>query len=266
MTEGNTMKWLQFGNIFTFVLMVVMNALANILPINGKETGEISDFYANLFAPAGVTFSIWGVIYLLLAAFVIYQLGWWNGGKMSPVARSVSPYFIISSIANAAWILCWHYDWLELSLVLMVIILLCLIAIHRITHAADLSRQDRFFVRLPFSVYFGWITVATIANVTTLLVSWKWDGFGIAESVWTVIVLLVGLLISGIIVYRYRNMAYGFVIVWAYLGIIIKHQTDRPLGFGGEYGGIILTASLSIAVMLILIINAGWQRRKASQG
>jgi hypothetical protein len=261
-------QWLQFWNVFTFVLMVVMNALANIIPINGMETGAISDKYGNLFAPAGITFSIWGVIYLLLASFIVYQIGWLTSGSMPQLAKKISGLFILSSVANAAWILCWHYELLALSLVVMIVLLISLIAINRIiqqqlAEEGSLSRQDRMFIRLPFSVYFGWITVATIANVTAMLVSWGWNGWGIPDAVWTIGVVIVGLAISGTVVYRNRDIAYGLVIVWAYIGIVIKHMTEAPVGFGGQYGDVIAVVSLSIVIMSVLLIYVAWLNRRS---
>ena len=178
--------------------MVTVNALANILPLNGLTTGEVSDSYPNLFAPAGITFSIWGVIYLGLAGFILYQLGAFKGksGINQEVIMKIGHYSRISSLANTAWIFSWHFKLIQLSLVLMVVILVCLIKINTRLHAMDLRIKEKIFVRIPFSIYFGWITVATIANVTVFLVSIGWDGWGLSERVWTIIALGLGLIIS----------------------------------------------------------------------
>ena len=170
-------------NTVFFVLMVLVNALANILPIGGVNTGQVSDSYPNLFAPAGITFTVWGVIYVLLALFILYQWGAFKGksGAGMEAALRIGPYFILSSAANIAWIFSWHYNIIPLSLALMIVILVTLIRAYQKINAGALSFKEKIFVRLPFSIYFGWITVATIANVTTLLVYLGWGGFGIGE-------------------------------------------------------------------------------------
>jgi hypothetical protein len=219
-----------------FLLMVLVNALANTLPINGVQTGEVSDSFPNLFAPAGITFAIWGLIYLLLAGYSLYQIGLFQKKDSvlnGELVRKIGILFSVSSLANILWIFAWHYYKIPLTMVLMIIILVCLIMINLETRKYNLSLRDKFFVRLPFSIYFGWITVATIANVTTLLVSIGWDGFGISEPVWTVIIIVVGLAIAVLTIIRNKDIAYGLVIIWAYIGILIKHTAET--GFAGAY-------------------------------
>jgi hypothetical protein len=257
--------WLKIFTTITFLLMVTVNALANIIPINGVGTGEVSDSYKNLFAPAGLTFSIWGVIYLLLAGFILYQFSIFRQNKStskqdiysSDVLRKVAVYFSISSIANTAWIFAWHYKYIGLSMLLMIVILVCLILI-----AQALSKENlkgNFFIRLVFGVYFGWITVATIANATTLLVSLGWDGFGISEVIWTIIIIAVGVIIGIATMLKFKDIPYGLVIIWAYFGILIKHTS--PDGFNGKYPAIITTVIVSIIALFIaevlLVIKQG---------
>lgn len=166
--------WVKALAAVTYVVMIAVNALANALPINGRTTGGVSDAYPNLFAPAGLTFSIWGVIYLLLGLHVLYQLGLFRSGGTSDrgaLLNRVGLLFSATSVANVSWILAWHYDLIGLSTVLLATMLVLLIVITRTILRADLSPRERLLVRLPFSVYFGWITVATIANITVWLVS-----------------------------------------------------------------------------------------------
>lgn len=236
----------------TFVLMVVVNTLANLLPINGVNTGQVSDSYQNLFAPAGLTFVIWGVIYFLLAAYTLYQLGLFQERNKSPkpeLIEKVGLYFSISSIANAIWIFAWHYHLIFLSMVLIVLMLICLILIEKTIREAKLNSRDRIFIRLPFSVYFGWVTVATIANVTVLLVSWNWNGFGLSDSLWAVIIIAVGLVIALVTMVKNRDIAYGLVLIWAYLGILIKHTSSS--GFAGGYPAVIVTVVLCMIIFIL---------------
>jgi hypothetical protein len=236
----------------TFLIMVSVNALANILPIGGKNTGQISDSYPNLFAPAGLTFSIWGLIYLLLAGYTVYQFGYFQKEKSvirDGLLTKVGVLFSISSVANAIWIFSWHYEILSASMMLMIVILACLILINQILRKEKLTTSEKIFVRLPFSVYFGWITVATIANATTFLVSTGFDGLGLADAAWTVIMISAGALIGIATMLRNRDIAYGLVVIWAYAGIIIKHTSAA--GFNGQYPEVIAAAGISIALLVI---------------
>lgn len=243
--------WVKALVVVTYVAMIAMNALANALPINGRTTGAVSDAYPNLFAPAGLTFSIWGVIYLLLGAHVLYQLGLFRRPGTSDRAallNRVGVLFSATSVVNLSWILAWHYDLIGLSTALLATMLVLLIVITRTTLRADLSPRERWLVRLPFSVYFGWITVATIANITVWLVSLGWNGFGISDATWAVLIIAVGAIISTAVILRDRDIAYGLVFVWAYLGITIKHLSAA--GFDGAYPQVITTALIGIAVFI----------------
>lgn len=247
----------------SFLVMIIVNALANILPINNQTTGQIADAYPNLFAPAGYTFAIWGLIYLLLAAYTLYQLGLFQKGTdpaRAKLLNTVGLYFTLSSLANAAWIFSWHYHLIPLSMLLMLIILLCLIVINQAIAKTTLSPRDVFFIRIPFAVYFGWITVATIANATVLLVSIGWDGWGISEPVWTVIILFVGALIGLITMLCLKSMAYGLVLIWAYTGILVKHLS--PSGFDGQYPAVITAAIICIGLFAIAEAYLLISRRK----
>lgn len=241
--------------IVTFFIMVAINGLANTLPINGQTSGAVSDFYENLFAPAGYTFGIWGLIYVLLLVYSIYQLDIFKSGidKMnSRLLDKIGIIFSISSVANTIWIFAWHYNVIWLSLILIVVILLCLIIINREIINASLSFKERLLVRLPFSIYFGWITVATIANMTTFLVSVGWNGFGVPDNIWTIIILLVGFLIATATIILNRDLAYGLVIIWAYTGILIKHSSTS--GFNGQHPSVISAVSICIAFLVIVEI------------
>lgn len=236
----------------TYLVMVVVNGLANALPFNGVSTGQISDAYPNLFAPAAITFSIWGLIYLLLAAYTLYQFGVFRGGASQPsdeLLRKVNGYFVVSSVANAAWMFCWHYGLFGLTVVLMVVILTCLARIADTLNRERLSSREKLFFKVPFGVYFGWITVATIANITTFLVRIGWGGFGIPEQGWMIVVLLVGVAIGAWRMLKDRNIAYGLTIVWAYSGIWFKHTSAS--GFGGAYEAIIVTVIACVVLLLI---------------
>ncbi|HOD92935.1 MAG TPA: tryptophan-rich sensory protein [Clostridia bacterium] len=252
--ETNTKKYslaFKMTVAVSFVVMVIINAIANIIPINNITTGEVSDSYPNLFAPSGVTFSIWGVIYLLLTLYCLYQFGIFQKKAVldTPLYYRVGTLFIISSVTNAAWIFAWHYKALELSLVLMLIILISLILINSVLVKADLTVKDKTFLRLPFSIYYGWITVATIANVTAYLVEAGWDRFGLSEVFWTIAIITSGLLIGGFTAIINKDIPYILVFIWAYTGIIIKHIS--VLGFNSAYPSVIIAASVAITLLIV---------------
>lgn len=260
MKRPHSSPFLKVFIVVTYLVMVTVNALANILPINGQNTGEISDKYGNLFAPAGFTFSIWGVIYLLLAFHVLYQLGLFQKNANQQLLRSVGIYFTISSILNALWIFCWHYDKLLLSVFIMICMLLTLIKINTMLANTPLTAREWFFVQLPFSVYFGWITIATIANITALLVSIHWNGLSISEVTWTISILFIGAMIGIATIIRQQGFAYGLVLIWAYYGIYSKHIAES--GFDRQYPTIITSVLICLVLITITIIFKGiWKRR-----
>ena len=250
-TKKNSL-WIRLMVVVTFVAMVAVNALANTLPLNGIDTGAVSNAYPNLFAPAAYTFAIWGAIYVLLGTYTLYALGLFHSrdnptdGKL---LRRVGIVFSISSLINAAWIFSWHYLVIPVSMVLMVLLLICLIYIRHTLQTQDLGLREKLFIRLPFSIYLGWITVATIANATTLLVSLKWDGFGMSESLWTVIMLAVGAVIGIATAIRYKDAAYNLVLIWAYTGILVKHASAQ--GFAHQYPAVIIAAWVCIALFVL---------------
>lgn len=237
--------------LLTFLAMIVVNALAVILPINGVTPDQVSDSYPNLFAPAGFTFSIWGIIYLLLAFYTIYMLA----ADKAPMALvcKVNIMFSLSSVANVFWILSWHNEIIPLSMALMVVILVCLILIMRIVTTETRLLSEKFFIKLPFAVYTGWITVATIANATVLLVSLGWNGFGISEEIWTVIILAVGTVIGILAGVRFKSVAYLLVLIWAYAGILLKHISIS--GFSGQYRYVIITVIVCMVLFALTIVS-----------
>lgn len=244
----------------TYLVMVATNYLANALPLNGRETGEISDAYENLFAPAGITFSIWGVIYLLLAVHILYQWGLFHrdGVENGPLLSKVGVLFSVSSLANTAWVFAWHYDQILISTLLIASILAILATIVVMLRNHALTSREFWLVRVPFSVYFGWITVATVANITVLLVSLGWDGFGISIDVWAMIIIAVAALIGTLVMLRNHDHAYGVVLLWAFTGILIKHTS--PDGFAGAYPMVIATVIACLVVFVIAEIVL-WRRR-----
>jgi hypothetical protein len=211
-------------NLLALIFMLVMNTLAVILPLAGKTTGELSDLYPNLFVPAGFTFTIWGIIYILLIAFIVYE--WVATSDKSDIDK-IGPWFMLNGAANGAWIVAWHYELVPLSLLVMLVLLGSLIMIYRNLNINYFGKYGiKWFVNVPISVYLGWISVATIANFTAVLVSYGWSGFGISEDVWSVVVLLVAVVLGCLMMYRHKDIFYAGVIAWASYGILSKRLAD----------------------------------------
>jgi len=251
MAKASTLWLLKTLNLVAFLATVAVNAMANALPINGKTTGELSDLYPNLFVPAGLTFSIWGLIYLLLAIFAIYQIAA-PARNSAEFLQRIGPFFIVASAANIGWIFLWHYQRVGASLVLMLVLLASLLAVYlRLgIGTRSVSWTERLVVHLPFSVYLGWITVATVANLTAVLVHVGWNRFGASQELWTVVVLIVAALIALAVLFTRSDLFYALVILWAFLGILIKRlAVDSP-----PSRAIIITLAVSMAAIGLLLL------------
>jgi benzodiazapine receptor len=214
----------QLVTVLTYLLTMVVNVAANALPINGQLTAEISDRFTVFVIPAGYVFAIWGVIYLFLGAFTVWQALPRN--REDATLRSLGYLPALSGVLNAVWVVLFQYELFVLTVPVMLALLVTLITIHlRLWARRDAMRGTSFWmVRVPFSIYLGWITVATIANIAQTLDSLGFTAFGIEPTVVASAVLLVGLAIAATFVYRFRDVPYGLVIVWAYVGIVVKEQ------------------------------------------
>jgi hypothetical protein len=234
---------IRFLNLFFFAVMIVMNYLANALPLNNKTTGELSDAIPNLFTPAGITFTIWGIIYILLLIYCIIQFSVTN----QAISENIGWIFGISCLLNALWIICWHYGKLPLSLIVMLGMLISLVFIN--IHIRDLPFG---IIKASFGIYFGWICIATIANVTALLVHYSWQWFGLSEETWTIVMISAGALIAAAALVSLKNPFIGFSVIWAFAGIILKRHYD--------YRSIVIAAGIGIAILVIITIY-GFIRR-----
>jgi hypothetical protein len=247
-------KLLSISNVILFIGVLIVNAAANALPINGYNTGELSDMYPNLFVPAGITFSIWGVIYILLAIFSIYSLILvFKGSETNRIYyNGFGLYFAFSSIGNIAWIFLWHYKLLALSVLAMLLILVSLIftyiRIQGSTH--NLPKAKLLLLKIPISIYLGWICVATIANITAFLADRGWNGFGISEVVWTVVVITVAAVLGIAFIIKNNDIFYPLVVIWAFIGIIIKRnavaiEAEQPIVFASY----LMIAILAVGIL-----------------
>ncbi len=225
----NIYRLLAILNTLGLAATIFVNYLANALPINGYNTGELSDLYPNYFVPAGLTFSIWGVIYIFLIIFVVYQFTSTNFSNVKNhhfLAR-ISFFFIYSCVANISWIFLWHYQLIFWSVLVMISLLISLIYIYSRIEIGlrSVTTKKKWMVHVPFSIYLGWITVATIANITALLVDWGWNGFNIPGTIWAVIMIFIATMVGSKVFADRKDYAYTLVLVWAFLGIFIKRNS-----------------------------------------
>ena len=268
METRSVSKWFKWVMLVALIAMLTVNALSSILPINGVTPKEVSDRYPNLFVPAPLTFAIWGVIYILVLAYTLYQFGLFRKrgeAVNTALLNRTAILFTESSILNLSWVLAWHYGLLTVSFLLLVLFLITMIDM-RLTISAQeaLSVKEKWFVRLPFSVYFGWVTIATIAGAVALLVGNGFGGLGLSEPTWTILILIVGAAIGIATALRFRDIPYLLVFVWAYANILSNHLS--PAGFAGQYTGVITTLILAltafVAVIIILIVKQAKAAKK----
>jgi len=244
----------QIVNSVAFLAMVVVNGLATALPLNGQNTGEISDRFRVFFVPAGYVFSIWGLIYLALLGFTIYQ--GLPSQRENPRLRRIGYLFALSSLANLVWIFLWHYNLFPLTLVVMLGLLACLIAIYLRLDIGrtPVSTAERWLINVPFSIYLGWITVATIANATDLLYYLGWNGFGIDPQAWAIAMLAAGVVIAAWMAWARRDIAYLLVLVWAFAGIGVKQAAAAPVA---------AVAWIAAALVAVLVVAVLLSRKRA---
>jgi hypothetical protein len=247
--------FIAFLNLVGFLAVIAANTLAVLLPLNNNTTQALSDKYPNLFVPAGLTFSIWGVIYILLGIYTVYQMV----AAFRPAAQKrdffdrIGVWFFISCIFNTGWIFAWHYEVMWLSLAIMALLLLSLLVIYLrlgIGRRDDVSNTEKGLVHLNFSIYLGWITIAAIANVTAFLVRYGWNRFGLDEQFWTVIVIAVGVIITLGMIFIRNDIFHSLVVIWALAGILIKRLANP----GTPALLIIIITIAGIAVLALSVI------------
>ncbi|MBL7842305.1 MAG: tryptophan-rich sensory protein [Cyclobacteriaceae bacterium] len=232
---------LVMGNSMALLGVLAVNALANILPINGMNTGQVSALYPSLFTPAGITFSIWSIIYLLLIGFVVRQ--WLKVRNETLAYREISFLFILSCVFNMTWIIAWHFlqVWLSVGIMLSLLVTLIIIFLRLEKHTTK-GFADSTFIKLPFTIYLAWICVATIANISTALVSENWHGVIVSEDGWTIVLMGIATLLAFYITLCFTKPAFSAVVIWALVGIFLRWK-------GTEYT---LIASSAIIMTILL--------------
>jgi len=245
-------KLRQVAVVLTILATIAVNILADALPINGLGTGQISDRFQVYFVPAGYVFAIWGLIYLGLIAFAIFQA--LPSQRENPRLRSTGWWISLGGLANIAWIFLWHYEVFAATLPVMLVLLGSLIAIYlRLgTGRTPVSRAETWMVRVPFSVYLGWITVATVANATQLLYFLGWNGGALGPEVWTAVMLAVAVLLAWLMAITRRDVAYLLVLVWAFVGIASKHAGTPTVSSAAWIATVLVAAAVVWSVVMKL--------------
>ncbi len=248
---ANNSVLLKWSNIIAFVLTVIVNSLAGSTTLlGGVNTAEISDSNPTLITPAGYVFSIWGIIYVLLGIFVIFQA--LPSQREKEYSKRIGWLFVLSSLANIVWLFLWQYEILSVSVILMFLLLATLIVIYLRLNIGKsvVSLREKLAVHVPFSVYLGWITIASIANVSVFLVSENWDGFGISPETWATLIIIVALIITILVLATRKDIAYGLVIVWALVGIAVKQSGNQNIVTLTEVSAIIVLIALAATILL----------------
>jgi len=241
----------QITNLVTVLIALTVNILASALPLNGQNTGEISDRFQVYFVPAGYVFAIWFFIFLGWIIFSIYQF--LPSQKENQRLRRLGYLFALSNIVNAAWLFMWHYNFFGVSVLVMLSLLGLLIAsyLRLDVNRVSVSTAERWSVDIPFSVYLGWITVATVANITSWLYSIDWNGIGISAPVWAIIMIIVASVVGFLMALTRRDVAYLFVLVWSFIGIAVKQA---------EVASVATTAWIGTGFLFIMAVYSLYRR------
>jgi len=223
--------------LLTAIGAISINALAVILPFNNRSTADISNSFNAALVPANYVFSIWGLIYLGLIAFPVYQFI-----KKEEDFEKVNSLFILSNIANATWIYLWHYGHYKLCLVVMLILLACLIGIYSTLEIGikKVKKLREIMVNAVFSLYLGWITVATVANAEDTLISSGFEGFGVQPRIWAVLLIIIITVITCSFIYYRKDAVYVGVIIWALFGVFIKSFNEKLIAYSALIACLIL--------------------------
>lgn len=242
------MKTKRFFIILTLIVTIAVNVLANALPLNGLNTGEISDQFPILFVPAGYVFSIWGLIYLALVGFAVYTVT--PKGRVDKQVDAVAWWVVAANLFNAVWIFLWHYEQFSLTLIAMLGLLVCLLVIYLRLREGDEQKglAKQLLVDAPFSIYLGWVTVATVANISQVLYYLGWRGGPLSQATWAVVMLAAATLLGILMIFLRREVAYPLVLAWALVGIRVA-QAGTP---------VVATTALVCAVVLGVLVLGRW--------
>ncbi len=217
-----------YVNIGALAVVLLINFLANAIPFNNMTQEELSAVNPVLITPAPYAFSIWGLIYLGLIAFIVYQA--LPDYRENPMVKAVGILFAVSSLFNVLWLFFWHYQLVGWSFIIMLLFLATLVVIYLRLGAVttEKSMYDRFLVKFPFSLYLGWISAATIVNFNVWLYSIGWLGTGAGGVFFTILMIIIAVLVALAVFYLRQDYVYAAVFIWALVGIGVRHGAELP--------------------------------------
>ncbi len=232
----NTRPIFRLLHPLSILAVIVVNALANALPINGQNTGDIAQQFNSYFLPAGYVFSIWGLIYIALIAFAYFQFR--PDQQDNPRLYRADLPFLLTNIANITWLLLWHYNQFVLSMIAILGLLLSLILVYQ---AFEIGRRksptgvENWLAHRPFKLYLGWASVATIANAASVLIYLGWDRWGLSDIHWTWIMLGVGAFLGALMAFLRRDSIFNLVLAWAFFGNGIRYSDTRQVALSSFF-------------------------------
>lgn len=245
--ESNSGLVLSIATLIAIFATLIANSLSNFFPPGGRNIGDIANTILQgvLITPANYAFAIWGLIYLGLIAYSIYQFR--PSQRSRTTIQQVNALVILASLAQIFWVYLFTLQFFWPSVVAMLIILLPLIRIYLLLRSSrsQVSRERKWFAQIPFSIYLGWISVATIVNIASALYISNWNGWGINDTGWTTIMVIIATVIAAIVAIQRGDIAFTLVFVWAYVAIALRHL-DNPV--------IWITALVSAIALVVLII------------
>ncbi|WP_179351708.1 tryptophan-rich sensory protein [Winogradskyella vidalii] len=252
-------KTLQIGNVIALILTIFINYLSNTGVLNNTTIGEVSNSYRSLFTPAGYTFAIWGLIYIMLISFVIYQArSLFANVENDNVVLKTGWWFILSCLFNSLWVFAWIYEYTGLSCLFIFLLLFSLLKIV-VNNRMELDDEPLpiiMFVWWPFVIYSGWVTVASIANVSTYLVKMGWDGFGLSDVTWTIILIIIAVSINLLMTWKRNMREFALVGAWALVGIGNANTPNNDT--------LMYIAFISAAILVISSSVHGFKNRDTS--
>lgn len=252
-------KKLALLNLASVILVIAVNYISQAIRINETTIGEVSNKYFNLFTPASYAFAIWGLIFLALIAYGIYQVSMaFFGDGPSDFIENTRYWFVLTNLLNCVWVFAFAYDYTGLSVIVMLGILFSLLQIILKTNMdnASVSRSTIIFTWLPIGIYCGWIAVATIANIAAYFSKLNWDGAFFSEQQWTVIMMVIATLVNIFMVWKRNMREFAFVGIWALFAIYIRHANSID-----ALANMALTCS---AILTLVVLIHFFQNRKTN--
>lgn len=242
-------------NTIMFILMILVNLIADFISLNGVKATQILSINPALFSPANYTYFIWSFIFIALGAFTIYQYKAFNGKdkKLGNLIMDISIFFVISAIGEIGWVFALRWNNIPLTIVHLIFIIVALIITYTRINNSDLPKKDELFLKTPFSIYFAWVTSMFLVNMSVWLENIGWTGCSISEQTWTILATLLLFIIGVTITYVFNDFAYGLTVLWALVGILVKHISKS--GFAGQYIWIIACLAISIILMSFIIVR-----------